>query len=283
MPRMGYSIAAAAAFSLLVGAAAMVALADTKKGTAMTQVAPQPVTMIVREQMPFGYREASRQAVIVDGEGAELMRYERADGRNAGIGGEHFSLVVGANGRVKGFARIDLDLVGGELPSREEVQEIAMAFLQRAAPDLLPVLEISWIEPHDEPLRVMRDGRTENLTLTGMKVKMRNTTDGRWFWVIVGADRNIMVFERDIVWITFPGHRKTEKWLHDSWFSENSDLVSAAHKRTEISVGIQSINSAKPAIPGISYGTVIEKGASIVLLSGAVSEESALEHLAAVP
>jgi hypothetical protein len=26
-----------------------------------------------------------------------------------------------------------------------------------------------------------------------------------------------MVFERDIVWITFPGHRQTEKWLHDGW------------------------------------------------------------------
>jgi len=41
--------------------------------------------------------------------------------------------------------------------------------------------------------------------------------DGRWFWVIVGSDEKPMVFERDIVWVTFPGHRKTEKWLHDSW------------------------------------------------------------------
>ena len=54
-----------------------------------------------------------------------------------------------------------------------------------------------------------------------MKVKMRNSADGRWMWVIVGADRKVMVFERDIVWVTFPGHRQTEKWLHDSWLSEN--------------------------------------------------------------
>ncbi|WP_217999547.1 hypothetical protein [Thauera butanivorans] len=53
-----------------------------------------------------------------------------------------------------------------------------------------------------------------------MKVKARNLADGRWFWVILGSDEKPMVFERDIVWITFPGHRKTEKWLHDGWLRE---------------------------------------------------------------
>ncbi len=136
------------------------------------------------------------------------------------LGGEHFSTVIAPDGRLKGFARMDLDLVGGDLPTREETQAIAMDFLREAAPDLLPVLDIGWIEPHDEPLRAARNGRTENLTLTGMKVKMRNTADERWMWVIVGADRKVMVFERDIVWISFPRHRGTEKWLHDSWLAE---------------------------------------------------------------
>ncbi|MGN7878751.1 hypothetical protein [Ensifer sp. 22460] len=106
------------------------------------------------------------------------MRYERTDGRNAALGGEHFSIVIAADGRLKGFARIDGALVGGQLPTREETQAIAMDFLRDAAPDLLPVLKISWIEPHDEPLRVARNGRAEDLTLTGMKVKMRKY--GRW-------------------------------------------------------------------------------------------------------
>ncbi len=34
-----------------------------------------------------------------------------------------------------------------------------------------------------------------------------------------------MVSERDISWITFPGHRGTEKWLHDSWLVENGHNV----------------------------------------------------------
>ncbi|WP_210188008.1 hypothetical protein [Bosea sp. CRIB-10] len=175
--------------------------------------------------MPAGYAEMARRRVAVDGERAELVRYQRSDGRNAVLGGEHFSTVIAADGRLKGFTRMDLDLAGGQLPSREETRAIAMDFLRVAAPELLPAQEISWIEPHDEPLRVVRNGKTENLTLTGMKVKMRNRADGRWMWVIVGADRKVMVFERDIVWVTLPGHRKTEKWLDDTWLAENGTTL----------------------------------------------------------
>lgn len=204
--------------------------ADTRKGTTMiaTAAASQSAATTIASFIPQGYRPASRQTVTVDGENAELVRYEREDGRNAELGGEHFSTVVSEDGRLKGFARLDLDLVGGALPSREESRKIAMEFLAEAAPDLLPALKISWIEPHDEPLRVTRGGRIENPALTGMKVKMRNTADGRWMWVIVGADRKVMVFERDIVWITFPGHRGTEKWLHDSWLAEHGKDMRAS-------------------------------------------------------
>lgn len=221
MPSIRTSIACVASLGLLA-AAVTAALADTKKGNAMpaSAIAVQPAADIAARFMPTAYREAARRSVSVDGDRAELARYERADGRNTALGGEHFSTVIAEDGRLKGFARMDLDLVGRELPSREETQAIAMDFLRAAAPDLLPVLKISWIEPHDEPLRVTRNGKTEALTLTGMKVKMRNSADGRWMWVIVGADRKVMVFERDIVWVTFPGHRKTEKWLHNSWLAE---------------------------------------------------------------
>lgn len=174
------------------------------------------VAALLEALIPAGYAEASRRAVTVDGEAAELTRHERADKRNAGPGGEHFSTLIGADGRLKGFARIDLDLAGRDLPSREEAQAIAVRFLGEAAPDLLPRLEIHWIEPHDEPIATPAGP----VTLTGMKVKMRNREDGLWFWAIVGADRKVMVFERDIFWVTIPGHRRTEKWLHDSWLAE---------------------------------------------------------------
>ncbi|OHV76098.1 hypothetical protein LCM4573_14280 [Rhizobium sp. LCM 4573] len=167
--------------------------------------------------LPPGYRQVGAGEVSVDGGEARLVRYERADGRNSGFGGEHFSTVTDPSGRLKGFTRMDLSLREGELPGEDEAQNIAMRFLGAHAPDLLPGLRISFIAPHEET--VQSAGRP--VTLTGMKVKMRNMADGRWFWVIVGSDREVMVFERDIVWADLQGRRLTEMWLHDRWLEEH--------------------------------------------------------------
>jgi hypothetical protein len=188
--------------------------AFTKDSPSMTQASTNHVST------PSSHEQADRRAVTIDGESAVLTRYIRSDGRNAGPGGEHFSTLVSEAGVLKGFANMSLDLVGKPLPSRERTEQIARAFLQTQAPDLLESMKISWIEPHDEPLKVTRDGLEKTVPLTGMKVKARNLKDGRWFWVIVGSDEQPMVFERDIIWITFPGKRKTEKWLHDNWLAE---------------------------------------------------------------
>ena len=108
---------------------------------------------------------------------------------------------------------MDLSLPDGALPSQDEARSIALRFLSGHASDLLQNLQISFIAPHDEPVQA----ESRPVTLTGMKVKMRNTADGRWFWVIVGLDREVMVFERDIVWANHQGRGTTELWLHDSW------------------------------------------------------------------
>ncbi|MDP9525304.1 hypothetical protein [Pseudomonas protegens] len=171
--------------------------------------------------VPLTHQQVESVPVQVDGDSAVLTRYERADQRNRGLGGEHFSILVDGQAGLKGFAHLSLDLVNRPLPDRSRSEQVARDFLQRRAPDLLENMKISWIDPHDEPIQVVEDGRLRTVTLTGMKVKARNLTDGRWFWVIVGADEKAMVFERDIVWVRFPGHRQTEKWLHDSWRQNN--------------------------------------------------------------
>ncbi|AZD30360.1 hypothetical protein [Pseudomonas chlororaphis] len=205
-----------ASIALTLALATTAAIADTdspKEQSAMNQSATRPIAV------PSGYQASDRRQVTVDDEQGVLTRYVRSDGRNAGLGGEHFSTLVSDSGVLKGFANMSLDLVGKPLPSRERAEEVARRFLQQHAPELIERMKISWIEPHDEPLKVTHDGREEVVTLSGMKVKARNLADGRWFWIIVGSDGKPMVFERDIVWITFPGKRKTEKWLHDSWLA----------------------------------------------------------------
>lgn len=206
------AVAAALSIAFLAGA-----VASAQSTSSTQETIPMTESSTATRFVPATHRQVNQRNVEVDGEAATLTRHERQDGRNAGLEGEHFSTVVAADGTLKGFANMSLDLVGKPLPSRERSEQIARAFLQETAPDLLPRMKISWIDPHDEPIRVQRNGQTETVTLTGMKVKARNLADGRWFWVIVGADEKPMVFERDIVWVTFPGHRKTEKWLHDSW------------------------------------------------------------------
>lgn len=210
--RSGLALAIAVMSSL--GAAAHATTDSTQEIIVMSQSAQSVVAV------PSIYQAATRHEVRVDGEPVVLSRHVRSDGRNARLGGEHFSTVISPTGRLKGFANMSLDLVDIPLPSREDAEAIARDFLAQHAPDLLERMQISWIDPHDEPLTVLQDGREQTVTLTGMKVKARNLADGRWFWVIVGGDRKPMVFERDIVWITFPGKRKTEKWLHDSWLGE---------------------------------------------------------------
>ncbi|WP_337056456.1 hypothetical protein [Pseudomonas sp. USHLN015] len=204
----------ALALSLCMAASASSAFAHAHEE--MDIVAPKTDSAPI----PSSHSYAFAREVVLDDELAVLTRYQRSDGRNAGLGGEHFSTVVSKAGVLKGFANISLDLAGKTLPSRERSEQVARDFLQHAAPDLLARMKISWIDPHDETIRVVRGGREESITLTGMKVKARNLADGRWFWVIVGSDEKPMVFERDIVWITFPGKRKTEKWLHDDWLAE---------------------------------------------------------------
>ncbi|MEM9027227.1 MAG: YcdB/YcdC domain-containing protein [Pseudomonadota bacterium] len=173
-------------------------------------------------EIPDGFQMVSRKSVAIDGTEAALTRYERKDGRNAGLGGEHVSVLRDRSGQLTGFVRMTKDGEAGELPSTAAARDIALTFLKQAAPDLLPSMELHWIAQHDETITVATQGQRRSITISGMKVKMRNTADGRWFWVIVGVNAQPIVFERDIVWITMPGHRQTEKWLHDSWLMERT-------------------------------------------------------------
>ncbi len=183
---------------------------------ANTHSISQSVNFTEQLTIPEGYAQISSLSVQMDKTPVTLTRYERQDGQNKGLEGEHFSVIYDQQGRLKGFARIDNQLGSGQLPDRAEARKIAHQFLKIHAPDLLENSSEHFIEPHDE--FIMVNGKKQKLT--GMKVKMHNQTDGRWFWVIIGSDKKPMVFERDIVWINFPGRRQTEKWLHDEWLAK---------------------------------------------------------------
>ena len=96
--------------------------------------------------VPKTHAQVMSRQVSADGEAVVLTRYERKDGRSAGLEGEHFSSVISESGRIKGFANISLDLVDRPLPDSQRSEEIARTFLQQYAPDLLPRMEIHRID-----------------------------------------------------------------------------------------------------------------------------------------
>lgn len=180
--------------------------------------------------LPEGYRLALSMPGRMDDAEIVLRRFQPSGRASVDLGGEHVSFVVEQESeRLKGFTRLYGGVSDGALPTEDVARQVALGFLHRQAPDLLSNHKILWIDRHDE--QVQAEGR--KVTLSGMKVKFRNLDDGLYFWVILAADGSVMTFERDIHWITFPGHRGTEKWLHDSWLQQQENLVLSEFESSE--------------------------------------------------
>lgn len=163
--------------------------------------------------VPPDYSLVDASQMTQDERSVWVFRHERADGRNAGLGGEHVSFVVDAETmHLLGVTRMEARFADGDLPDKETAQDIAEAFIAETAPDLHGTLNILWIEPHDETITA--DGH--EVVISGMKVKCRDPT-GTYAWVIIGPENEVITFERDIIWNRDMSRRQTEQWLHDDW------------------------------------------------------------------
>lgn len=152
-----------------------------------------------------------------------VFRYEKADGENNGLGGEHFSFVTDQTShRLLGVTWMDDRLSTGELPNKEQTQLIARAFLDRVEPGLFPKLENLWIDKHTEVITVQGQTGAKEVTITGIKYKCYRKDTDDYTWVIVGPGGTIIAFEQGIVW---QGGRVTEKWLHDTWLKEQQETT----------------------------------------------------------
>ena len=65
---------------------------------------------ITMEFMPDGYQEVDRKTVAIDGELAELIRYQPLTSTTTLLGSEHFSMLTTGDGLLKGFSRMDPSL-----------------------------------------------------------------------------------------------------------------------------------------------------------------------------
>lgn len=169
-----------------------------------------------------GYSLSIEQKVKYNDGYAKIFRFQQSDNK-INYHGERISFIL-SDKKLLGFAKFSVeDVVSSkkELPTADESKKIALKFIEEFAPDLTQHMKVLWIKPHDEYIRLIGK-ENDNIRITGMKVKCRDLDSGLYFWVIIGADKQIMTFERNIKWITFPGKRGTEKWLDDAWVLENN-------------------------------------------------------------
>lgn len=132
-----------------------------------------------------------------------------------GYGGEHVTTVVGDDGIIYGYTRQAAGFTADTMPSREDAERVAFEFLNSIDPAFASGLAVQWIDPHDETISGA-DGST--VSVSGMKVKTRHDS-GLYTWVIVGADNQIITYERDVTWDTGHSRRQTAMWLHDAWIT----------------------------------------------------------------
>lgn len=163
------------------------------------------------------YQLVLEQEGLMDTQPVYLFRYQPHTSSSVNLGGSHLSIVIDQNNRLKGLARMNESLLSSPLLSNVDAEAASKAFLTEYAPDLLNGANLQWIKPHDETIK---NSQGKKIKLTGMKAKYRNSNDGLYFWVIVGSDGNVIIFERDIEWDFAYAGRRTEKWLHDDWLKK---------------------------------------------------------------
>jgi len=189
---------------------------------------------------------ASRVGYFSNGDKkAILLRFERENGENKGLGGEHVSVVYSVQDKkILGFTKMRSELTPEVADiTHQEALAIAVEFLQKAAPDLIseevgtPELngidkkermefvpacplgktQLNWMDDHGE-LLTLGGKETE---IHGMKVKLYIPETELWAWVIIGTDKQVLTFEKNIAWDFEKMQRKTQMWLHDGWLKEH--------------------------------------------------------------
>lgn len=185
------------------------------------------VNNIANELLPHGYKLVSTKNVLHDSLNVCINRYQKS--LTEELFGEHFSISTEVvTQKLLGIMFLDKTLETVDIPSEEEAQEVALGFMKTYASDIYNSIEVRWIRPllrepknppHDEPFWINSLGN--KVAITGVRVKMFDKLSQKFAWVIVGKNKKIVSFERDIMWDYEKKCRLTQKWLHDSWALEN--------------------------------------------------------------
>lgn len=145
-----------------------------------------------------------------------IYRFESSTSNNVTLNKAHITVILGEDGKLKGYARLNEDMGGDNKIDEKKGQAFASAFLNRHAPDLKEA-GYQWSKIHEETI-IGSDGKARKIK--GLWVKYQERKSGEYLWVILAPDGTVMEFDRDIVWSFFRGGRVNELWLRDEWFGK---------------------------------------------------------------
>lgn len=171
---------------------------------------------------------------------AVLMRFALNNSISSSLEGEHFSMVFDSQTQeILGLTKMLTELDSKPFVTHQEALDVAIIFLKKVAPDLVvnnckeanlktlplgsrmvfpePIIvdlvQVNWIDRHDEKI----SNGSEEVIVSGMKVKMFLPGLNLWAWVIIDKNGQVQTFERNISWDFDKIQRKTQMWLHDQW------------------------------------------------------------------
>ena len=172
---------------------------------------------LTRLSIPQGYELKNTSSVMQDNDAVWVFRYEKSDGRNNGLGGEHFSFTVTQVGfKILGVMWMNQDFAEGRpLTTEAQTRKAVQKFLRQVEPGLFESAEHRWIRPKEFELA----SKGKKITLAGMRYKFHTPAENKRGWVVVAPGGEVIAFEQDMLWNE---GRISEKWLHDDWLASGA-------------------------------------------------------------
>lgn len=151
-----------------------------------------------------------------------VMRYQPVQHPVLLLGGPHLTCIVDlVTEQLLGVTQLVESLAHGSVPTSAAAQQTAEAHLAHAAPDVVSELHLVDIAPHTDVVAV--DGY--DIGIVGKDVRYCARSTRQYTRVVVGPDRRVITFERDIVWDHIHRRCRTPMWLNDPWIAAHDGLA----------------------------------------------------------
>ncbi|AMV60388.1 Hypothetical protein ADU72_0953 [Pediococcus damnosus] len=166
--------------------------------------------------IPDDYHQVYDKIVTRDGEQVHLRRYQPAKLKDEALQHERVVVLYRDDGYVMAYKAL-IHPSDGKMPNKKQTWEKAELVWKNVDPDgsyrdRLDRLSTS----HQERTYINDAGETITVPITWAKY-IDVTDEGNYCWVGLGANSEVLEFERDSYWDYAAGRESSEMWNYDEW------------------------------------------------------------------